>query len=89
MLTDEEIKAWFEPGIEVVVTYPIRTRPYYTARVPEFSFEGRGETLDEAYEKISEMMATLIASFKEGTRSLPNRGDWPNRLRKPPLVNNG
>ncbi|GEM_PF-5523166 len=89
MLTDEEIKAWFGPGIEVIVTYPIRTRPYYTARVPEFGFEARGETLDEAYEKISDMMAALIDSFKEGTRPLPDRGDWPNRLRKPPLVNSG
>lgn len=89
MATEDEIKVWFGPGIEVIVLYPIRTQPYYRARVPEFGFEARGDTLDAAYEKISEMMAALVESFKDGSRPLPDRGDWPERLRKPPLVTNG
>lgn len=41
MATEDEIKVWFGPGIEVIVLYPIRTQPYYRARVPEFGFEAR------------------------------------------------
>ena len=79
MATDEEIIAWFGLGVQIDAAHPNAERPFYLVTIPEFGFEGRGATLDEAYENAMKQLSAMVDEFESGIRVLPDRGDWLNR----------
>lgn len=73
MSTDQNLDAWLEQEITIILHEPSPENPHHTASIEEFTMTGEGDTLDDAIGTLFSKLLAYGESFLKAGHPLPPR----------------